>query len=61
MLIFPIDKGETMSFGIRALIGSDGLEFRMRKREMTGMNVSLNRKKPIPFEVLMNFRKVIRK
>ncbi len=45
--------------GIRVLLGGDGLEFRMRIREVTGIKISLNRKKPVPMEVLMQYRRSI--
>lgn len=37
----------------------NGLEMRMRIREITGVNISLNRKKPVPTEVLAQYRRAI--
>ncbi len=45
--------------GIRVLLGGDGLEVRMRIKEVTGENISLNRKKPVPYETRMQYRKMI--
>lgn len=39
--------------GRRVLKGVNGLEKRMHIREITGENLSLNLKKPIPYELLV--------
>jgi len=45
--------------GIEKLTGTDGLEVRMRIREITGNQVSLNKKIPIPHNILMEYRTLI--
>lgn len=45
--------------GVRVMKAMHGLEFRMKVREVTGVNISLNRKKPIPSDVLAAYRKAI--
>jgi len=45
--------------GIKIMKSMHGLEFRMKVREVTGINISLNRKKPIPSDVLGAYRRAI--
>ncbi|MBU4076703.1 MAG: hypothetical protein KKI06_08365 [Euryarchaeota archaeon] len=42
--------------GLRVLNGVNGLEKRMQIREITGENLSLNLKKPIPYSLLKWYR-----
>ena len=37
------------------------LEWRMKIREVTGVNISLNLHKPIPYEVLQQYQRAIMK
>ncbi len=45
--------------GLRVLKGVNGLEKRMHIREITGENLSLNLKKPIPYDLLNRYRRAL--